>query len=91
MARVLVFGVLVALWTVLCIAVLVVVGAGGVAAGLLGPMLTTMDPQRLADLVAIYGGLATALVWLAGAIALILIARAMRPAPAPAGSDGPQR
>jgi hypothetical protein len=88
MARVIVFGVLVALWTLLCIVVLVVVGASGVAAGLLGGLLTTMDPQRLADVIAIYGGWATVLFWLVGTTALILIARAMRPAPAPAGSDG---
>jgi hypothetical protein len=91
MARVIAFGVLIALWTLLCIAVLLVVGAGGVAAGLFGGLFTTMDPQRLADLVAIGGGAAAVLVWLAGTIALVVIARARRPAPAHAGSDGPPR
>jgi hypothetical protein len=78
MARIIVFGVLGALWTFLCLVLLFFVIMGSGLAGIAALLLTTFDAQRVTDLLAEYGALGVFLIWLTGAIVLALIAWAMR-------------
>jgi hypothetical protein len=78
MARVIIFGLLGALWTFLCLVLLFFVIAGSGLAGVAALLLTTFDAQRVTDLLAEYGALGVFVIWLTGAIVLALIAWAMR-------------